>query len=604
MMKKVLRNDHLIFSLCFTLILAVAYLGCDYTGPITAHDGSVWQLANTPGFGNENNFSVVAMAEYKNYLYAMTRNQKEGTEIWRTDGTSWEQVLFPNDITNGIYNNPKINNVWGRMIVFNDKLYVGFSSGLQGAFLGSTGCEIWRYDGTAWEPVISDINAPDETGSITGISSCKAKDGSSTGDITDSSKSWTADQWAGAVLRITSGSGIYRKFMIISNTANTLTIQQNEAAGTYDSSGQDTESTVCDSKTFNNPFPQYSYTLGAVAEGDSYELHTGIYQNGFGDFWNKTITAMRIFDNKLYVSTGLNYEHGGQIWYTENGDEWFVTTSVINIPDPYNSNSFGNYHSDTAYPDGHKPVSSSVTDLVVSSASGIPVLYAGGTGTTGNQGGCSRMAKLTANGWELIVDNNVDNNTTGTNENAFGDTTCTETNTGNFMPWSLADFNNKIFVGINTGDGTRVLYSPNGSSADGNWFFSVGGDSDIPNGFDGVKHPAYDGLKTNSVYPYKNMAANLFTFGSNLYAGLVTQYVPEYGATAEYLTGSQIWRTTDGTAWTQVTGNGFGDSHIVIFEAFTVFKDQLYVSGSKGASSTPEGLGGAKIFKMIKAPQQ
>ena len=96
---------------------------------------------------------------------------------------------------------------------------------------------------------------------------------------------------------------------------------------------------------------------------------------------------MRIFNNKLYVSTGLNYEYGGQIWYTADGDNWAVTPSVIILPAPYNYNSFGNFHTDTAYPGGYKPVSSSVTDLIVSSVSGTPVLYAGGTGTIGNRAG-------------------------------------------------------------------------------------------------------------------------------------------------------------------------------------------------------------------------
>ena len=48
-------------------------------------------------------------------------------------------------------------------------------------------------------------------------------------------------------------------------------------------------------------------------------------------------------------------------------------------------------------------------------------LYGGGTGTGGEQGSCSRMAKLTPAGWEMIVDANIDGNDTGTNENGFGD---------------------------------------------------------------------------------------------------------------------------------------------------------------------------------------
>jgi hypothetical protein len=567
---------------------------------ITATDGSTWERVNVPGFGNNNNFSVVAMAEYQGRLYAMTRNETQGTEVWRTNGTGWEQVLFPGGITNGIYGNTRINNVWARMIVFNGKLYFGFSSGLQGAYLGSTGCEIWRYDGTTWEPVISDKKDVDESGTITNISGCAAGDEDTTALITDTSKNWATNQWAGGVLTITSGSGQFRKFRIISNTANVLTIQQNEAAGTYNSPGQETEFTICASKTYDNPFPAYSYTLGAVVVGDSYEIGMGSDENGFGDFWNKTITAMRIFNDKLYVSTGLNYEYGGQVWYTENGDDWMVTQSVIIIPAPFNYYSFGNFHVDTAYPSGHKPVSSSVTDLIVSSVSGTPVLYAGGTGTSGNLGGCSRMVSLTANGWELIVDINVDANTTGTNENGFGSPVPCTTNKYNFMPWSLADFSNKLMVGV-LGDGARVLYAPSGLADiknDGSWFFSVGGnspgDSPYPNGFDGYQYTSGVGTK------YQNLAVNLFSSGNALYGGIICQYVPEYSIplNIDELKGSQIWKSPDGLTWTQVTNNGFGDTNIVNFEGFTVFNSQLYVSGSKGASSTPQGLGGAKVFRQ------
>ncbi len=65
--------------------------------------------------------------------------------------------------------------------------------------------------------------------------------------------------------------------------------------------------------------------------------------------------------------------------------------------------------------------------------------------------------------------------------------------------------------------------------------------------------------------------------------------------------GSQIWKSTDGLAWTQVTNNGFGDTNTIIFEAFAEFEGQVYVSGSKGSSATPSGLGGAKIYRQVSA---
>ncbi len=464
------------------------------------------------------------------------------------------------------------------MAVFEGKLYFGFSSGLQGSVLKSTGCEIWRYDGTTWEPVISDKKDTEESGSITSISGCAENDGDITAGITDSTQSWVTDEWAGGVLQITSGEGSYRRFDILSNTGDTLTVQQNEVAGNVGS-----EYTICDMQEYSNSFPGYEYELGEIQVGDSYEIGTGVDENGFGDYWNKTITKLYLFNDKLYVSTGLNYEYGAQVWYTEDGDSWTVIEPA---------NSFGNYHVDPGYPDSQKPVSTSIGSLASSSVSGTEVLYAGGAGSSGSAGMCSRVARLTDSGWELIVDTFVDDNDTGTNENGFGDGLGCTLNTGNFLPWSLASFGNKLVAGIQSLGGARVLYTTNGSAEDGSWIYSVGGDGSLPAGFDGAKN---GGIPTM----HQNVAVNLFPFEDHLYAGLVATFAPTMGATEEYLTGSHIWRTKDGINWQQVTVDGFGDDYIIGFEAFTVFDEALYVSGSKGASSSTEGLGGAEIFRLI-----
>jgi hypothetical protein len=548
---------------------------------IPAKDGTVWERVNEPGFGDDNNSGIAAMAEYRGHLYAMTRNEIEGCEVWRTAGSSWERVLFPGGQTNGIYGNTEINNLWGEMIVYRGRLYFGFSSGLQGQVLKSTGCEIWRYDGTAWEPVVSDKRDTEESGTITGMSGCEERDGNVTADIADTSKKWSADEWAGGVLQITSGEGKYRRFDIISNTVDTLTVQQNEVAGNVG-----IEFTICESKHYENRFPPYNYDLGAVRVGDGYEIGRGSDENGFGVYWNKSITDTTIHDGKLYVSTGLNYEYGSQVWYTEDGVNWMVTQPP---------NSFGLFHDASTYPNGAQGVCSSITCVYSSSVSGSPVLYSGGQGTQGTLGACARLAKLTTKGWELIVDANVDDNDTGTNENGFGGGMECNMLTGNAMPWSLVSFKNKLYAGINSLGGARVLYTPNGSSEDGSWYYSAGGDSQIPNGFDGVINEGTAQFKI-----YQNNAANLFTFKDNLYVGLVSMYAPAMGATEDYLTGSHIWKTSDGTRWQQVTGNGFGDKRIVTFEAFAGFSGTLYVSGSRGASSSTESLGGAKIFRLAE----
>jgi hypothetical protein len=557
---------------------------------IRAKDGSVWERVNESGFGDENNYSVVAMKEYKGHLYALTRNDYDGCELWRTKGTGWEQVLFANGATNGIYWNTLINNLFADMVVFQNKLYIGFSSGFQGSNRRSTGCEIWRYDGHTWEPVISDLKDIDEFGTITGISGCDDHDSETTARITDSAKNWIPDQWAGGVLQIVSGSGRFRKFDIISNTVNTLVIQDNELSGQTG-----TEFTICSNMHYINPFPPFEYDTGAVSIGDTYEIGIGIDENGFGDYWNRAVNCMVIFQNRLYVSTGISYEYGAQAYWTEDGETWTL------IPP---ERSFNLFHDDPTYRDGKKPVVVTILSMCPSSVSGEEVLYAGGTGSTGNAGRCARMAKLTENGWEVIVDSGIDDNDTGTNENGFGDGMgCTMYN-GNFMPWSLADFKNKLYVGINSIGGARVLFTTNGSSEDGSWFYSVGGDSGIPNGFDGKLNEGMTAEMTKQLGEqtncYDNIVANLFATEDYLYAGLITSYVPPLGATEEHLHGAQLWKTADGKTWQQVIDDGFGDKQVTHIQSFTIYKGSLYLSAGKGANSLVGGLGGCKIYRMVR----
>ena len=50
-------------------------------------DGSQWEQVSKPGFGDDANTAIVAMAEYCGRLYALVRNDDEGVEVWRTSGT-------------------------------------------------------------------------------------------------------------------------------------------------------------------------------------------------------------------------------------------------------------------------------------------------------------------------------------------------------------------------------------------------------------------------------------------------------------------------------------------------------------------------------------
>jgi len=573
-------------------VMAVTVMPCfgQYKPPaveiILADDSSLWERVSEPGFGNDDNVSVVAMAEYQGRLYAITRNEIEGAELWRTTADGWELVAFPGGHTHGAWGNSRLNNLWSDMRVFQNRLYVGFSAGLKGEGLKSTGCEIWRFDGSAWVPVISNRADTEESGLVTAVSDCSAADNATTAVFTDDTKSWAPNQWQGGILQIQDSNGLWRPFEIVSNSSNSLTVQQNEIEGSV-------EYTVCAVQPVTVGFPPYSYQLGAVGAGSAYEIGTGFDESGFGDPWNKTITDMEEFDGRLYVTTGLNSEYGAQAWRTIDGDIWEVVAPA---------RSLGLFHTDANYLNGQKPVCSSITSLCAATVSGESVLYAGAIGTFGDQGNSSRMARLTDGGWELIVDKDVDSNDNGTNESGFGDGSSFNASylaklTGNFMPWSLAEFDNKLIAGVMSLGGTRVLYSEDGSPTDGSWNYAVGGDSSIPVGFDGRIHPE-DTLTSWGVY--ENIAAVLYPFGSELYLGMLTLYEPGFNALAEHMTGAEIWKTTDGISWEQVTGNGFGDTQTVAFEGFATFDNQMYVSGSKGCTDVDCGMAAAKIYRLIK----
>ena len=79
----------------------------------------------------------------------------------------------------------------------------------------------------------------------------------------------------------------------------------------------------------------------------------------------------------------------------------------------------------------------------------------------------------------------------------------------------------------------------------------------------------------------------------------MASYSPLMGVTEEHLTGAHIWKSGDGLQWTRVTDGGFGDTQIINLEGFATFSGALYVSGSKGANSSTQGLGGAKVFRLI-----
>lgn len=581
---------------------------------VNGEDGSVWEVVNQPGFGDKENIGIVALCPYEESLYALTRNDVTGFELWKTSGTGWEEVSVEGFTDNADFfgwlkpgvgaeqYDSKFNlkqNIWGDMIEFKGSLYVAVSSGYQGAQLyGSQGLEIWHFDGTHWEPVVSQLVDADESGTITDIEDCAADDVTFTAQLTDDTKSWTTDEWAGCVLRVEGefdggegtepGTPGTRVFDIHSNDSDTLTVQQHENANT-DAHTVCTEHRIRREGDAGRP----DNVVPGIGIGNLYTIECGIDERGFGMVWDKSIVDFEILKGELYASVGLNYPDGARIWKTSDGMNWIPTSEY----------SFGVFHGSD--PDGDPtglclvpgtegrngdPVSSSVTNFGKSNVTGTETLFTGGTGTSGCNGRGARVARLDGDEWKLIVDYFVDDNDEGTNENGFG--VADSFPTSNFQAWSWVEYDGLLFVSvIRLKDGSRIMYTDSGSEDDGAWSYSVGGDStELGDGFGDVT----------------NIGSHLYVFDSTLYAGTISNVGFNTGFTTN---GADIWRGTGSgkhLTWTPITENGFGDASIAQFEAFTTFDGTLYVAGSNITASgfvgdQEAGYSGAKIFRLVSS---
>ncbi len=161
--------------------------GCDLwkynssTGAWTHVVGKNSTTGMGAGFNYQSNFCVGVMKEFKNKLYVGTWNTpgcgplldgifhitRKGCEIWRFDGTNWEQVVgldaynrTGRTSNNGGFGNPD-NMAAGSIEEYNGYLYVGT---MNFNFTQTGACEVWRTnDGENWTKVVDHGFRPNMT---------------------------------------------------------------------------------------------------------------------------------------------------------------------------------------------------------------------------------------------------------------------------------------------------------------------------------------------------------------------------------------------------------------------------------------------------------
>lgn len=290
--------------------------------PSTGNAGvarTIFEPFGKPGFdGDAANTDVVATAAYDGATYMLVRNEMAGAGIWRLTKGALEAVPFPG-------RKLSLNSMFGGMAVFRGRLYVGISSGTQGGARGSSGSEVWAFDGQTWTPIAA--READGDLAVT-VSSCEQAGESVKVAVTPALE---PGAWNGGMFEADKAN-----LDVESNDAGSVTLRDNETIITK---------TNCD----------------AIKPGAMFSLRRGTDEVGFGDAWNKAIMAMAVHEDRLYVGVGLNYLRGTSLWATSDGTRF----EPVLKPDFFGVQASGT------------PLSSSITALY----SKGDTLYIGATGT-------------------------------------------------------------------------------------------------------------------------------------------------------------------------------------------------------------------------------
>jgi len=227
--------------------------------------------------------------------------------------------------------------------------------------------------------------------------------------------------------------------------------------------------------------------------------------NGFGDRWNDLVPSLATFNGNLYAGTSNG--EGGEVW--RSGSEW----------EQVNDNGFGN--SDNG----------GIDHLIEFDG----YLYA----STWNEADGGEVWRYDGTTWSQVASGGFGDSTNGEIYRfaVFDDTLYAST-------WSYTDTH-----------GTEIYTTTNGTS----WTRAV----------------------SNGFADANNIGALSFEiFNGYLYAG-----------THNTTTGGEVWRSTNGASWSQVNLDGFGEAGNYAVSAVTAFRDWLY------ASTTHKPGAGAQVWR-------
>ena len=253
-----------------------------------------------PGFGDPENNNVSCMAVYSSRLFLGLRNPDTGCRVWSWDGLSWRQ-----EVGQGPAGTPTAPGFGDRgntdvtsMAVFSGRLYAGtFNAG---------GCQVWSYDGDAWERVAEGGFGDEDNQGATSMSAYYGAlyVGTYNNDYTSGCQVWSfdGDRWLQEIGQGGPGTPIGPGFGDADNRKAASMAVHNAAlyVGTYDTSG-------------GNGCQVWSF------DGANW---TRVAEGGFGDRSNLSAASMAAGGLDLYVGT-YNENGGCEVWRYD-GTSWHL----------------------------------------------------------------------------------------------------------------------------------------------------------------------------------------------------------------------------------------------------------------------------------------
>ncbi|RJP30863.1 MAG: hypothetical protein C4536_09010, partial [Actinobacteria bacterium] len=160
------------------------------------------------GFGDANT-EVCGLIEYDMSLYAYTTNFTTGCEVWRYDGgTSWTRVDGGTSPGNGGFGDASNTELYSAT-VYNGRL-IGGTGNIQG-------CEIWSYDGAAWERIADNGIDGTQNHTAESLAACQGNLFVGTGNNSTGTEIWTTKTAPAWYLAEGATAGGFETWVLVQN---------------------------------------------------------------------------------------------------------------------------------------------------------------------------------------------------------------------------------------------------------------------------------------------------------------------------------------------------------------------------------------------------